>query len=294
MVSATEARDWALYADWCHSWGRRPEHTDPDLLEQFFTELPAAPVTLQNRARAIRKELERRGYSVTLPPREPRTPPPTLIRTGEKYATTEGALAQLPRARRVTGFRGRRDAWLLILIGVLQLTRRECHQISAEHIDLSAGIRIHGRFIPTGTDPATCPACAVTRWLRVMGVYGVGFRSYAFQLLDPATALTDEHDCETPVEDDWRNAPQLLPAIDQHGWIRDAPLSLRSISAVSARVQRFSGLRELGFTPHQPTGRYKDATSGELVLAQDDVDAAAARLLERSRLLLESMDDLLV
>jgi hypothetical protein len=91
--------------------------------------------------------------------------------------------------------------------------------------------------------------------------------------------------------DDCVDAPQLLPAIDRHGWVCDAPLSLRSISAVSARVQWLTGLRELGFTPHKATGRFKDATRSELVSAQDEVDAAAAELLERSRRLLEQMDD---
>lgn len=289
MPSTTELRDWKLYEDWCASWGLDTAPADEHTLLRFVHELPAAPVTVQNRLRAIRRELSRRGYQMTAPPRPPAQ---TLIRTGEPYASTEEALAQLPRARRVAGLRGRRDAWLLILIGVLELTRRQCHDISAERIDLSAGIRVHGRFIPTGNDTATCPACAVTRWLRVIGEYGVGFRTYAFQLLDPQVALTDAHDCEDPVGDDWKTAPQLLPAIDQHGWVRDsAPLSMRSISAVSARVQRFTGARETAFARTVATGRFKDATSAELVAAQDDAYDEADRLLERSKRLLAQMEN---
>lgn len=292
MVNATEQRDWALFTDWCASWGRNAAYADRTTVDEFLAAFPVARKTQQNRERAIRDELARRGRSL-----DPRTrtemTTPSLIRTGGPYAPLDAALAQLPRARRVTGLRSRRDAWLLVLIGVLQLTRRQTQSIAASDIDLDTGIRVRGQFIPTGTDTLTCPACAVTRWLRVAGIYGVGFRTYAFGLLDAQVALTDEHDCEVPVDDEWRSAPQLLPAIDQHGWFRDAPLSMRSISAVSARVQMRTGVVEQAWKPFEATGRFKDATSAELVVAQDEVDARAAELLQRSGALLGDLAGLL-
>lgn len=292
MVCATERRDWALFADWCASWGRDPAAADRSTVDEFLAAFPVAPKTQVNRDRAIRNELRRLGR--TLEPRMPGKPTAqSLIRTGARYAPVDVALTQLPRTRRVTGLRGRRDAWLLVLIGVLRLTRRETQAIAADDVDLSAGIRVRGQFVPTGPDPLTCPACAVTRWLRVAGVYGVGFRTYAFELVDPESALTDEHDCETPVDDEWLSAPQLLPAIDQHGWFRDAPLSMRSISAISARVQVRTGAVAQAWEPFEATGRFKDATSAELVEAQDAVDARAAELLQRSKALLGDMAGLL-
>lgn len=289
-MSATEARDWVLYQEWCESWGRDPLHVDEAAIEDFLQAFPAAHSTQLNRIRAIRHGLGSHGVDLHL---SDRTPTSTLIRTGDRYAPVADALAQLPLARRVAGLRGRRDAWLLVLIGVLQLSRRETHAIAAPDIDLSTGIRVRGQFIPTGPDTLTCPACAVTRWLRVAGIYGVGFRTYALGLVDAQAALTDEHDCEQPVDDEWLSAPQLLPAIDQHGWFRDAPLSMRSISAVSARVQMRTGVVEQAWKPFEATGRFKDATSAELVVAQDEVDARAAELLQRSGALLGDLAGLL-
>ena len=290
MVSATERRDWALYEDWCASWNRPPAPADNTVVDEFLAEFPAKRSTQLNRVRAIRNELERRGFAMA--PR-PRPPAASLIRLSPAHASLPEALAQLPRSRRVDGFRGRRDAWLLVLIGVLQLTRREARGLSVDDIDVSLGIRIRGRFIPTGPDPLTCPACAVTRWLRVVGVYGVGFRLSAFEVLDPRVALVDDHDCETPLDDVWQQAMYLLPAIDQHGWVRtEAPMSLRSISAVAARVQLFTGNREQAFVTRVATGRFADASSAELVVAQDEVDDEAAELVRRSAELLAAFDDL--
>jgi hypothetical protein len=54
MVSATEARDWALYADWCDSWGRPPAPTVAAVLDEFLASFPAKRSSQLNRVRAIR------------------------------------------------------------------------------------------------------------------------------------------------------------------------------------------------------------------------------------------------
>ena len=86
--------------------------------------------------------------------------------------------------------------------------------------------------VPTSDDPRTCPACAIVRWLDILGVAdGLGRGSARMHLTDATTptALSPHHHTPThPAR--WRRAAQLLPAIDRHGWIDDyQPLSTRSI-----------------------------------------------------------------
>ncbi len=89
-----------------------------------------------------------------------------------------------------------------------------------------------------------CPACAVSRWLRVHALAAAAdWRAARGELADigevPARDET-VHDCARPVR--WPERPARWPmfsAIDRHGWVNEAlPLSVRSITTgVACRLE---------------------------------------------------------
>ncbi len=75
------------------------------------------------------------------------------------------------------GLSGRRDAFLIVLTEVLGYPHRAARQLSpADITEPSAGPAgeavpcLQGRAVPGGGDPRACPACAVVRWLDILGV----------------------------------------------------------------------------------------------------------------------------
>ena len=130
------------------------------------------------------------------------------------------------------GIVGRRDAALVALICAGGLTRRQVRALPATP----------GRapVLSPAVEPGACPACAVSRWLRVHALAAAaGWRAVRAELADigevPARQET-AHDCTRPVR--WPNRPARWPmfsAIDRHGWVNEAvPLSVRSITTVVA------------------------------------------------------------
>jgi len=102
----------------------------------------------------------------------------------------------------------------------------------ASELDGETVLRIEGRPVSAGDDPRTCPACAVVRWLDILGVAdGLGRGSARMALAAvhaPTAASAHQHVSGEPAR--WRGAAVLLPAIDRHGWLDDyRPLSTRTI-----------------------------------------------------------------
>ncbi len=137
------------------------------------------------------------------------------------------------------GLAGRRDAFLIVLAESLGYPHRTARGLRpADITEPPAGPPggavpcLQGRAVPGGGDPRTCPACAVARWLDILGVAdGVG-RGSARMALTAADARTPtsphQHTPSEPAR--WRAAAVLLPAIDRHGWLDDyRPVSTRAI-----------------------------------------------------------------
>ncbi len=201
-------------------------------------------------------------------------------------ASVGEVLAAIPKYRYPIGLRGRRDAFLTVLLGTLHLTRRQAQAITAADVAVTSIIRIRGHVVPSSDDPGTCAACAVTRWLRIVGPVWTGFRGDVIRLLDPTKGNLDRHDCGQPVPGEWRRAEQLLLPLDVHGWARTgAGLSCRSITSIvpTRRTQAANGASPevLGPVARQPS-RFEalslQETYAELGRTDAAVDAALARL----------------
>jgi len=297
-LSAHEARDWELFVDWCVSFGQSALSTDPGHLGNFIDAFPAPIETQKRRTRAIRKALrlhqipqlstDTQGDAAVQNSR--------ALRVGPAWASVSRALAEVPKYHHPKHFdvavRGRRDGWLLVLIGVLRFTRNEARELSQSNIQLFPHLAIAGRSVPKIEPIAQCPACAVTRWLRITGAASFGFVNEVRETLDPNT-LTNKgstllnapvHDCIVELDELWRQANTLLPAVDQHGWVSSAPMSIRSVSAAMANRQGLDAITERRVMPRpdrEQISRFANATMNELAQAYDDVDQMATIALSR-------------
>ncbi|UFU15261.1 hypothetical protein LQK89_06095 [Curtobacterium sp. C1] len=195
-------------------------------------------------------------------------------------------LATIPKYRYPIGLRGRRDAFLIVLLGTLHLTREQARTITPADVAVTSIIRIRGHVVPSSDDPVSCAACAVTRWLRIVGPVWTGFRGDVIRLLDPTKGNLDRHDCEQPVPGEWRRAEQLLLPLDVHGWARTgASLSGRSMTSIipARRAAAADGsiAEKVGVVARRPS-RFDALTLqeayAELGATDAAVDAALARL----------------
>ena len=273
--------DQQLFVDWCAATDFASEPVGRAVLDAFFNAVPCAPSLRQRRARGILRMLTADLIQLDFPRPAPSA---TTIRSGAGWVGVSRALDQLPTLRYPVGLRGRRDGWLLVLIGVLGLTRCQALAATADDVVLFPELTIAGRPVSKARDAATCPACAVYRWLSVLGPAAIGFRQEVGDLLSPVGADLQVHDCVSGLVGQWRSAPTLAPAIDRYGWLSGAPISTVALSAVMTFRQRPAGAPE-GATvaaSFEATGRFKDASSRELADAFDEVDARLSALLART------------
>jgi len=291
--SARESRDWALFTDWCESMGVVPLPSPPEAISDFLAALPAPIEAQGRRVRAIRRAHERAHVPFELPDSQA-----TALRAGAQWASVSRALAQVPKYHHPKGFqeavRGRRDGWLMVLVGTLGLTRNEARMLAQEEIELFPQLCIKGRPVLRDGSPDECPKCAVTRWLRIAGAASFGFWNEVKETVSPVGVDPGAHDCATGLDGVWRQANTLLPAVDRHGWVTADPMSARSVSATMAARQTLGPVAELTVYPSRPpvTGRFADATMNELADAYSDVDERAAAVMLRIKELDEMLAEL--
>ncbi|MBF4629265.1 hypothetical protein ITJ51_17100 [Curtobacterium flaccumfaciens] len=195
-------------------------------------------------------------------------------------------LAAIPKYRYPIGLRGRRDAFLIVLLGVLHLTRLQAQAVTADDVAVTSIVRVRGTVVPSADDPAACAACAVTRWLRIVGPVWAGFRGDVIGMLDPTKGNLDQHDCEQPLTGQWRRAEQLLLPLDVHGWARTGvTLSGRSMTSIVPTRRAAAAHetdREAVGPMLRPPSRFTQLTLqetyAELGATDAAVDAALARL----------------
>jgi len=230
--------EWALFCDYTSATDQPALPTTVAALTGFLAALPARPATVARRVRAIAAAHRRAGYLLTRPEHGPaalgsphpaqwRRPDPGLMIAA---CATRGWPA---------GLTGRRDGFLIVLTEVLGYPHRAARRLRPADITVpSAGPAggavpwLAGRAVPYGGDPRTCPACAVARWLDILGVadgLGRGSARMALTAADaPTPASPHQHTGSEPAR--WRAAAVLLPAIDRHGWLDDyRPITTRTI-----------------------------------------------------------------
>jgi hypothetical protein len=223
------AGEWALFTDWCSATSRHPLPVNLDTVLAFLADLPASPAVTGRRARAIRAA--HTGAGLLTPSlsdiggsdHTPATVGQRLI--ASTCLTPADALRSLPIFEHPAAVPARRDGVLILMCLVLSWPRRQARQATA---DVRPVPRLGNLDLPLGADPATCPGCVLTRWLRVLAADVAGSRP----LVETVVADSDRrgHDCCHEVPDGWAHRP-LLPAIDRHGWIDPhRTLTARSIS----------------------------------------------------------------
>ncbi|QZQ55545.1 hypothetical protein KZI27_01360 [Curtobacterium sp. TC1] len=273
---------WNRFVAWCAATSQASLPAAPATIEQFLAAFPGAASTQRLRRSSIRAHHLAAGYPDPLPALQGRVWPhqsaPHSVDVGE-------VLAAIPKYRYPLGLRGRRDAFLIVLLGVLHLTRREAQTVTAGEVAVTSIVRIRGKVVPSADDPAACAACAVTRWLRIVGPVWTGFRGDVVRLLDPTRGNLDVHDCEQPVPGEWRRAEQLLLPLDVHGWAQTGvTLSGRSITGIVPvrRVAAAHGTEREAVGPVVRAGsRFDELTLPETYAALGAADSAADHVLAR-------------
>jgi len=299
-------RDWSLFEDWCEAFGHPVLPTTPDTIVAFLRAFPSGVPTNTLRVRAIRRTHEQKHVPLDLTAlRDAADVPPfdspkgrlSLLRTGDGATQSVGeALAQLPKAKHgkssASGLRGRRDAFVVVLFAYLGYSRQQLRSVTPADVTTDP-LTVQGHRIPQGDDPASCPACAVTRWLRVVVPAELGRRTEVTEILDPRAFDAAVHDCEGWLDDEWTSATTLLPAIDQHGWVSaHTEISTRTVSAIAARVQQFTGLRELGHVPVvAKVTRFDEMSTTEFTEEMDDFDRKVAEALAWSNDILDTANE---
>lgn len=270
---------WSRFKAWCAAWGRDALPATPETVEEFLTLFPGSTRLQRLRRQAIAAAHSAAGESSPIV-----VPEPDRVWKGRATREdVEQALAEIPKYRHPVGLRGRRDAFLVVLIGYLGFSREQARRLDVDAIQLGSIVRIQGLVVPSNDDPVTCMACAVTRWLRVVGNAYRGLRHETRALLDPTKADLAAHDCGSPVREPWRVADELLLPLDTYGWARTGvPLSARSITKIIPARRGTSGfVEDVGPHTRKPS-RFDGLTAAETYEATRELEVQVADAYAKS------------
>lgn len=272
QVASRLRSGWLLWADWCEAFGRSPLEVTADRLAAYVAAVKRP--SIDDVAATVRE--------VGLPwPGEDVPPDPR--------AAFEDALVPLPVALGrcetrgwPTGYRGRRDAWLLVLTRGLRLTRREALAVRAE--DVPGLYELMGARVPAGQSSASCWRCVACRWVEVVNLADTwSWRTVCEHLRRPAplpgTGLgADGHVCGDGLAglggvNAFLDESALAPAIDRHGGgTPGRTMSARALTAVIATRSARSWTPQAIDVPERPDLEFAD------------VDDEAARAFDASTL----------
>jgi hypothetical protein len=229
--------EWSLFCDYTAATGQPTLPTTVTALTRFLAEVPARASTQARRIAAIAAAHRNTGHLPIRP--EPANQSPPELAGGP---TVTDLIMACPTRGWPHGFTGRRDAYLLVLVGALKLPHSQARLITPADLTtkttgsatgaISQQWSVRGREVRVTGDPRCCPTCVLVRWLEILGIAdGLGRGSARMHLSAAhATIATDPHRHAIADTPRWRACAQLLPAIDRHGWIDDfQPLSLRAI-----------------------------------------------------------------
>jgi hypothetical protein len=274
-------REWALFSTYCQATGAPALPTTLAALRGFFRQVSGAPATRRRRLLAIAAAHRAAGCLLYQPP----DPTPSQRDPGAWLRAPGALIAACPMRGWPAGFAGRRDAFLIVLIRVLGHTHSGARGITPADIDIGDGlIRIRGDTVPATDDAATCPRCAVARWLTALDVAdGLAPRTLQDELTTPAApTIQAGHDHRSPETGRWRATGPLLPPIDRYGWRRDQkPLSRCSIGtrlSLAATRERPPEPPQAPPAPESGLAIDDDAVTALLTKLEDDTAALDARI----------------
>lgn len=161
-AAAERQRHWALFTDFCAATGQIPLPASPATLAAFRAEIIAGPATIARRVRAIDAAHTAAGFPAPAKTAKLVASPGCLPPPRFDQDLVARALEVIPVGGWPVGIVGRRDAAIVALVCTGGLTRAEVHALrtDATPTPLLAGI-------PKTEAPGPCPACALSRWLRV-------------------------------------------------------------------------------------------------------------------------------
>lgn len=220
---------FALFEDWCFATSQSSVPTTWAAVQQFRLDIPCSDFTWDRRLAAIRAGQIAAGTTLAMP---------TSARRQRSLEAQRKILAELPLFGWTAGLIGRRDGFLTVVAA--NLTRASIDRLEPQEIEqVGRTILIRGVAVATANLPGTCPACAISRWLRVLGhAQRDGWQSVKIFLSEHPDATAAEmsgHDCEDIIVGSWTDLA-LLPAIDQYGSVEDhVSLSPRAMAAILGR-----------------------------------------------------------
>lgn len=280
--------EWELFADWCRAHHERALPATLDTVGRFAHTVSGAPSTIKHRLWSIASVHARAGFDFELS----RTTPSVAWRSGESWPTAGQALAKIPIYGWTSGYRGRRDAVLIVAIGVLGFSRRETIELTGSDVTFDGqDYYLAGHAIPRDQSPGACPSCAVARWLPLLTAVESWSRADAQAIVmapsGPTAGDCTKHCCRQIAESRWPQHVPLLPSIDQYGYAGDS-LTPRAVSAILSSKQSgtFNGAPGSEAGAHNASdadrGRFAGYSMDELVDALDDLDDAAEQAASES------------
>lgn len=221
---------WELYMAWCAASGHDLDSYSPDALTAFWEDVPVAESTRRKREAEILRALAARGADVPPPPGRFM---PTAWRSGDGWVSLQEALSAIPTVGYPGGLRGRRDAFLLVLIH-RGLTREQARNVVPADFDWLPGcVTFRGAVIDRADDPERCPACAIARWLRAYAFTAYIRRHSLRETLIAQAGRAVGHVCDEEDPGEWKGREEVLvPAVDAQGKLETRPVGVRMVSAI--------------------------------------------------------------
>lgn len=272
----TAGRAWGLWVDWCAATGTDPWAPAPETLVRY-----AAQVRCVDRA-DLRRDAARLGLS-GWPDAASDTDPWAAV--DRLLVSAEESVRRCPPTGWPHGYRGRRDAALVVLVRERRMTRRAV--VDLDWAGFEALAAAAGDSWGRRDDPLTCRPCVLRRWAEVLVGESRAFRAGAMVAVGQ---LPVRHVCADPWP--WATEPVQVPvfaAIDRHGYASARAMTTRAVTAVIAL--RGDPLLE-PWDPGQSPGRalhpareWDPATLDRLDEAcrsADEVNARVARFLDEA------------
>lgn len=235
--------EWSLFVDWCQATGRSPLGTDAATVTVFLEECPSAAATARRRISAINRAHREAGYSAYHLRGHPSATVTAVspADTAARAAVLMRGLGRIPTYGWPSSVAGRRDGCLLVLAAT-GLRRPQMRSLVVGDITAEPGVvRVSSpdgaapTFVHTSSEsPATCPACGITRWHRVLALHARhGLSGIRSRLADPPETAVGHH-CARPLLDGGRARMSLLPRVSARGLIDSTgpAISARMIATV--------------------------------------------------------------
>ena len=258
--------EWSLFVDWCQATGRSPLGTDAATVKVFLDDCPSAAATARRRISAINRAHRDAGYSG----HHLRGYPSAAVAavspadTAARAAVLMRAFGRIPAYGWPSSVAGIRDGCLLALAAATGMGRPQLRSLAVGDITAEPGVvRVSPpggaapTFVHTSSEsPATCPACGITRWHRVLALHERhGLPGIRSRLADPPETAVGHH-CARPLLNGGRARMSLLPRVSARGLIDSTgpAISTRMITKVlSCRLRTPDpvGLEHGGVLPHR-------------------------------------------